>query len=200
MSPVFRVLSESASSCSEQKQDVKSYRHHRPLLSLSIQMSGNVRKAEEQETVNTGLTTVNSSAFNPNLNPQPGPAVPTWISLISVRSPDSRVTGSSWILQSSRRLCLPRRFCSKADSTLICSRWSFASSLTEPRGWWAAALKRRFRPDWRTCWVPGRTSFSAPPRPWQPPPASPSPGAAASTPAVSPEPRPPPAAASPPPV
>lgn len=64
------------------------------------------------------------------LEKQDGPAAPTWTSLICVRSPDSRVTGSSWILQSSSRLCLARRLCSKADSVLICSRRSFASSLT----------------------------------------------------------------------
>lgn len=54
---------------------------------------------------------------------------PTCTSLISLRFPDSRVMGRLWILQASSKLCLARRFCSKAVSALITSRWSFTNSL-----------------------------------------------------------------------
>lgn len=53
----------------------------------------------------------------------------TCTSLTSSRLPDSRVMGRLWTLQASSRLCLAIRFCSKAVSALITSRWSFTCSL-----------------------------------------------------------------------
>ena len=56
-------------------------------------------------------------------------ACPTCTSLMSSILPDSKVMGSAWILQSRSRLCLPRRFCSRAVSDEITSLCLFTSSL-----------------------------------------------------------------------
>lgn len=69
---------------------------------------------------------------------------PTCTSLISFRLPDTRMMGRLWILQASSKLCLAKRFCSKAVSALITSRWSLTNCLKERQSEKSACLKLDF--------------------------------------------------------